>query len=374
MDNYVIELRRIVKRFGSTAAVDQVSLDVKAGEFITLLGPSGCGKTTLLRMIAGLETPDEGAVLLNGADVTGLPAYKRDVSTVFQQYALFPHLDVKANVAFGLKRRRVARSEIEQRVSKAIDMVRLNGLDHRKPSELSGGQQQRVALARSLVLNPRSLLLDEPLAALDLKLRKQMQIELKALQRRLGISFIYVTHDQEEALTMSDRIAVMNAGKIEQIGTAEEIYERPLTEFTASFIGESNVLDGTLESSSGDTALVRINDTTARACLAESVRGVPVGSTIRLMIRPEKITLGSSNGINGTIEAQTYLGESTRLRIRLKGGQELSALGQNSGRSSRAAGIGDEVTISWEPECAVVLPPVAGGSGAERSISEAYSS
>src|SRR6266550_4396648 len=241
---YEVEVKDVTKRFGKMTAVDSVSLAVARGEFLTLLGPSGCGKTTLLRMVAGFESPDAGRVILNGSDVTELSPHQRDVTTVFQNYALFPHLNVFDNVAFGLERRRAGRDEIKRRVADALEMVRLNGLDERMTRELSGGQQQRVALARSLVLEPKVLLLDEPLAALDLKLRKQMQLELKGLQRRLGISFIYVTHDQEEALTMSDTIVVMNAGRIEQIGRAEEIYERPVTEFVAGFIGVSNTIEG----------------------------------------------------------------------------------------------------------------------------------
>ncbi|HVG18336.1 MAG TPA: ATP-binding cassette domain-containing protein, partial [Blastocatellia bacterium] len=229
-DVYEVELRNVTRRFGEVAAVDAVSLGVARGEFLTLLGPSGCGKTTLLRMIAGFEVPDAGRVILGGRDVTDVPPYRRDVTTVFQQYALFPHMNVFDNVAFGLERRRVAAAEIKRRVGRSLEMVRLDGMERRRSTELSGGQQQRVALARALVLEPKVLLLDEPLAALDLKLRKQMQVELKSLQRRLGISFVYVTHDQEEALTMSDRVVVMNAGRVEQSGRAEEIYERPLTE------------------------------------------------------------------------------------------------------------------------------------------------
>ena len=223
-DAYEVELQNVTKRFGEVAAVEGVSLSILHGEFLTLLGPSGCGKTTLLRMIAGFELPDAGRVILGGRDVTDLPPYRRDVTTVFQHYALFPHMNVFDNVAFGLERGRVAANDVKRRVGEALDMVRLGGLEPRRPSELSGGQQQRVALARALVLEPRVLLLDEPLAALDLKLRKQMQRELKSLQRRVGISFIYVTHDQEEALTMSDRIVVMNAGRIVQVGRADEIY------------------------------------------------------------------------------------------------------------------------------------------------------
>src|ERR1051325_3038395 len=282
-DDYEVEIQNVTKRFDDVAAVESVSLSVRRGEFLTLLGPSGCGRTTLLRMIAGVATPDSGRVRLGGRDVTDLPPYRRDVTTVFQQYALFPHMNVFDNVAFGLQRRRVAKDEIRRRVHDALEMVRLSGLDERTPAELSGGQQQRVALARALVLEPRVLLLDEPLAALDLKLRKQMQLELKGLQRRLGISFIYVTHDQEEALTMSDRIVVMNAGQIEQVGRAEEIYERPLTEFVAGFIGVSNIIEGTVEEIRDGASIINLG----RVKVTAPSNEVTIGERVRVMVRPE---------------------------------------------------------------------------------------
>ena len=253
-----VELIDVTKRFADTPAVDSISMEVLQGEFLTLLGPSGCGKTTLLRLIGGFIHPDQGRVLLSGRDVTLLPPFRRNVTTVFQQYALFPHMNVFDNVAFGLKLRRVGRDELTRRVTDSLEMVRLVGLESRFPQELSGGQQQRVALARSIVLNPRVLLLDEPLAALDLKLRKKMQIELKGLQRKLGISFIFVTHDQEEALTMSDRIAVINTGHVEQIGSAQDIYERPVNQFVADFIGLSNILQGTVASTDHSHCWIRI--------------------------------------------------------------------------------------------------------------------
>jgi spermidine/putrescine transport system ATP-binding protein len=239
-----VRLERVTKAFGETVAVDDLSLDIQVGEFFSMLGPSGCGKTTTLRMIGGFEEPTRGTVYLGGRDVTELPPYRRDVNTVFQSYALFPHLDVFENVAFGLKRKKVERSEVKRRVLESLHLVDLPGFEHRKPTQLSGGQQQRVALARALVNEPKVLLLDEPLGALDLKLRKQMQLELKRIQTEVGITFIYVTHDQEEAMTMSDRLAVMRHGRVEQIGPPEAVYESPATEFVAGFLGASNLLYG----------------------------------------------------------------------------------------------------------------------------------
>ncbi len=352
---FEVELQSVTKRFGEVTAVDEVSLSVLKGEFLTLLGPSGCGKTTLLRMIAGFEAPDSGRVILAGRDVTDVSPNERNVTTVFQHYALFPHMTVSGNVAFGLERRRVARDEIKRRVGAALEMVRLAGLETRQPSELSGGQQQRVALARALVLEPRVLLLDEPLAALDLKLRKQMQLELKSLQRRLGISFVYVTHDQEEALTMSDRIVVMNAGRIEQTGRAQEIYERPLTEFVAGFIGVSNVIEGVIESVSDGYSSVRIGNATINVGSA----GLQKSARVRLLVRPEKISLSteaSHQGLVGEIESAVYLGESTQLRVSLGDGQALTVLEQNRlAFQSTEARIGQRVFLHWEPDSAVIL-------------------
>jgi spermidine/putrescine ABC transporter ATP-binding subunit len=354
-ESYEVELQNVSKRFGDMAAVESVTLGIQRGEFLTLLGPSGCGKTTLLRMIAGFETPDTGRVILGGRDVTDVPPFHRDVTTVFQQYALFPHMNVFNNVAFGLERKRVARGEITKRVKDALEMVRLSGLDERQPSELSGGQQQRVALARALVLEPRVLLLDEPLAALDLKLRKQMQLELKGLQRRLGISFVYVTHDQEEALTMSDRVVVMNAGRIEQIGRAEEIYERPLTEFVAGFIGVSNIIEGTVEEIRDNVSIIRLYNVKVAAQGNE----VSLGQRVRVMVRPEKIRLssvGSQESLTGKIEAVVYLGESTQWKVFLDGGQAITALEQNREPFHSAQNrIGQTVAVIWEPGSAVIL-------------------
>lgn len=352
---YEVQLISVTKRYGNVSAAHSVSLDIERGEFLTLLGPSGCGKTTILRMIAGFEIPDEGRVMLAGQDVTYIPPYRRDVTTVFQQYALFPHLDVFDNVAFGLRRRNLARNGIEQKVRDALEMVQLGALEKRRPSELSGGQQQRVALARALVLEPKVLLLDEPLAALDLKLRKQMQIELKSLQRRLGISFVFVTHDQEEALTMSDRIVVMNLGRIEQMGSAQDIYEHPRTEFVAQFIGDSNVIDCKVAEQRKGGVVIRLGGGEVHLpnCQAKP------GDSIRVMIRPEKIRLSfdDANGkIRGRIESFVYLGESTIWKISLEGGQEITALEQNhNSRFASESRVGQEAAIRWEAQSAVVL-------------------
>ncbi|HSB09107.1 MAG TPA: ABC transporter ATP-binding protein [Blastocatellia bacterium] len=352
---YEVEIEEVTKRFGEVTAVDSVSLSVLRGEFLTLLGPSGCGKTTLLRMIAGFEAPDAGRVILGGREVTELSPHQRNVTTVFQHYALFPHMSVYRNVAFGLERRRFEQAEIKRRVGAALELVRLAGLDERQPAELSGGQQQRVALARALVVEPRVLLLDEPLAALDLKLRKQMQLELKRLQRRLGISFIYVTHDQEEALTMSDRIVVMNAGRIEQIGRAEEIYERPLTEFVAGFIGVSNILEGAIESVADGTSVVRIGD----ANISVPTGDVGAGARVRVLVRPEKISISTAaapSTVRGKIESAVYLGESTQWRVSVGNGQIITVLEQNREPfQAIETRIGRAVFLSWEPQSAVIL-------------------
>jgi putative spermidine/putrescine transport system ATP-binding protein len=312
-----VRLEGIRKTFGDVVAVAGVDLDVKAGEFFSLLGPSGCGKTTCLRMIAGFEEPTAGRILLQGRDVSREPAYLRDVNTVFQDYALFPHMTVGANVEYGLKVKHIARAERRTRVHDALQMMRLERLDRRKPGELSGGQRQRVALARALVNQPRVLLLDEPLGALDLKLRQQMQIELKGIQERLRMTFIYVTHDQEEALTMSDRLAVMNQGRVEQVGSPAEVYERPSTSFVAGFVGASNVLSG---------------------AAAQAITGQDFAFTIR----PEKIRMGSIDERAGTdqftatghVREVVYVGAFTRYIVDLDVGGELVVLQQNLTMSS----------------------------------------
>jgi spermidine/putrescine transport system ATP-binding protein len=343
-----IRLEGVTKRFDDTVAVDALSLEVEHGRFFALLGPSGCGKTTTLRMIGGFEEPNEGRIFLGDRDVVGLPPYKRDVNTVFQSYALFPHLSISQNVAFGLERQRVSKSEIKGRVEDILRLVDLGGFGHRKTRQLSGGQQQRVALARALVCRPRVLLLDEPLGALDLKLRKQMQLFLKRIQNELGITFIHVTHDQEEAMTMADTIAVMNRGTIEQLGAPEELYERPQTAFVAGFLGISNLLSGTVES--GDA--VRLADgTVARAETDGRTGSVSVG------VRPEKITLGDGGGSNrltGTVAETAYIGVATQLVVDTPAGT-MQVFAQNIDSGSRVPAPGSPVTLSWSPESTFVV-------------------
>ena len=283
----MIELVGVTKKYGETTAVKGIDLQVKEGEFLTFLGPSGCGKTTTLRMIAGFEDPTDGILLIDGKPCESLPPEQRDVNTVFQNYALFPHLSIWENIAFGLKLKKLPKEEIDSKVNRMIKMIKLEEHMNKKPSQLSGGQKQRVAIARSLVNEPKVLLLDEPLGALDLKLRKEMQIELKHLQRELGITFVYVTHDQEEALTISDRIVIMHGGVIEQIGTAEEIYDRPLTKFSADFIGESNLVSGTIISSNQDESIVDVDGT--MVTILESERQYKEGTKVSVCIRPENM-------------------------------------------------------------------------------------
>ena len=320
----MIELRNIRKQFGSFVAVDNISLSIRAGEFLTLLGPSGCGKTTLLRMIAGFESPDRGEVFLSGQDVTALPPYRREVNQVFQSYALFPHLSVRKNIAFGLRMRRLPRDVIAKKVAAAIDLVSLPGMEDRLPDQLSGGQRQRVALARALVCEPRVLLLDEPLAALDAKLRRSMQLELKRLQTRVGITFIFVTHDQEEAITMSDRIAVMNQGRIEQLDAPTEMYHRPATKFVATFLGQTNLLTGTIVS----PGIVRLTDGTQLHCDASTATG-----EVLLSIRPERVRLspvGDENVIAMKLVERVFKGAFEQYLLRNDAGLELVAVGSVS--------------------------------------------
>jgi spermidine/putrescine transport system ATP-binding protein len=343
-----IRLIDLQKRFGDVRAVDGISLDVMPGEFFSLLGPSGCGKTTTLRMIGGFELPTAGRILLRDRDITYDAPDKRPVNMVFQQYALFPHLDVGDNIAFGLKRRNVERGEIARRVGEALELVRLGGYQRRKPSQLSGGQQQRVALARALVNRPAVLLLDEPLGALDLKLRRQLQLELKRIQAEVGITFVYVTHDQEEALTMSDRIAIMHAGRVEQLGTPEELYERPATRFVADFIGTTNLLTGTVE---GD-GLVRLDGgDLARVATHQ----LATGTAIEISLRPEAITVVEADtpgAIAARIDQAAYLGTSVSYQVRTAGGLLLSVLAPKTGARLP---VDSDVAVSWPPTEALVL-------------------
>jgi spermidine/putrescine transport system ATP-binding protein len=343
-----VRLAGVSKRFDDVVAVDGVSLEVPRGSFFALLGPSGCGKTTTLRMIGGFEEPTEGTIYLADRDVTGLPPYKRDVNTVFQTYALFPHLSIFDNVAFGLRRRGVKGGDLRGRVARMLELVQLGGFERRKPHQLSGGQQQRVALARALVNSPRVLLLDEPLGALDLKLRKQMQLELKRIQHDMGVTFVHVTHDQEEAMTMADTIAVMNDGHIEQLGTPTDLYEHPRTAFVARFLGVSNMLEGTAE---GDGA-VRLSDgTLVRAPAATGRRGL-----VSVGIRPEKIRLGASedNTLAGEIAAQSYIGVSTQYIVKTNAGS-ITVYVQNADPGAGAYQLGDQVALSWPAEATFVV-------------------
>jgi ABC-type Fe3+/spermidine/putrescine transport system ATPase subunit len=338
-ENLELALQGVTKRFADVLAVRGIDLAVERGEFVSLLGPSGCGKTTTLRLIAGFEQPDEGAIKIGGKDVQGLPAYRRDVNTVFQSYALFPHLSVLENVAYGLRHRGMARAAREERARRMLGIVRLEGVEKRRPAQLSGGQQQRVALARALVMNPKVLLLDEPLGALDLAVRKQLQIELKTIQAEIGVTFVYVTHDQEEALALSDRVAVMNQGRIEQIGTPREIYDRPATEFVASFIGETNFL--------------RMSAAT-------------------VAVRPERMRLlAAQPDHGGSVAAQVVttmvVGPALQVVVRTDDGQELIVRQQRTDgeREAHIPEEGERVVVGWADDAALEL------AGTDKEVSNA---
>jgi spermidine/putrescine transport system ATP-binding protein len=327
-----VVLEKLTKRFGSFTAVDGIDMNIPAGEFFSLLGPSGCGKTTTLRMIAGFELPDEGAVLLDGNDMSRTPPAKRPVNTVFQSYALFPHMRIRDNVAFGLRRQGAPRAEVTRRVDETLELVQLTEFAGRKPAQLSGGQQQRVALARALVLQPSVLLLDEPLGALDAKLRRQLQVELKQLQETVGITFVYVTHDQEEALTMSDRLAVMNKGHVEQVGRPRDVYEEPLTAYVADFLGVSNLMPATVAGPSGAGSRVQLGDFEMESTAGDTdVRG-----SATVTIRPERVLLESAGGTGGNrIPAQVvrtvYLGATLQVHVELATGEQVTVLATHQG-------------------------------------------
>jgi len=358
-----VRLVDVVKKFGETAAVDHINLEVRDGEFFSLLGPSGCGKTTTLRMIGGFEQPTSGLIELQGQDVTWLPPYRRNVNTVFQNYALFPHLTIFENVAFGLRRKGVKTAELKSRVTDMLSLVELPGFEARKPTQISGGQAQRVALARALINRPAVLLLDEPLGALDLKLRKQMQLELKRIQQEVGITFIYVTHDQEEAMTMSDRIAVMNKGHYEQLGDPESLYERPETRFVASFLGVSNLLPATRTGTADDYATVSLTDATQVRVPAAAVDGA---DRVEIGVRPEKIRMhpldgevpAGHNRLDGTVRDASYVGVSTSYVVEARGGTRLTVYEQNVERATRSElwAPGEEVRLSWSPDHTFAVP------------------
>jgi spermidine/putrescine transport system ATP-binding protein len=361
-----IELVSVEKEFTAgghdVRAVEHVDLRIAEGEFFSLLGPSGCGKTTTLRMIAGFEEPTSGQILLHGRDMVGVPPFRRDVNMVFQQYALFPHMDVFENVAFGLRRKKVAKGEIARRVAEALALVELEGREKRRPRQLSGGQQQRVALARALVNRPRALLLDEPLGALDLKLRQAMQLELKRIQREVGITFVYVTHDQEEALTMSDRLVVMNAGRIEQLGSPRELYEHPATRFVANFIGTSNILTGRLERKGDAWALAGLGPD--QRVLVTDAGQAPQGQEVELAVRPEKMVLRGEHdppppdrcALRVTVTEVVYLGTSTQYRTVTDAGTAVAVYRQNASATPGAEVLTGQVGwLEWPPEHTYVL-------------------
>ncbi len=352
-----VQLQELTKRFEDVTAVDGINATVNGGEFFSMLGPSGCGKTTTLRMIAGFERPTSGEILLDGTDVAQVPPHERNVHTVFQNYALFPHLDVYGNIAFGLRRHKVSKDDERRRVDEAIELVQLGGLAARRPRQLSGGQQQRVALARALVLRPAVLLLDEPLGALDAKIRKSLRVELKALQEQVGITFVFVTHDQEEALSMSDRVAVMSNGRIEQIGTPAEVYEDPSTVFVADFLGVSNLMDGQATASSGDDCMVKVGEFTMRAgCGDVKARG-----PVKIVARPERVLLlehGSSqeNCLPGMVERIVYVGSSVQVIVRLATGASVQSSIANMGGTGTYQ-QGTPVSVHVPPEALRVLDP-----------------
>jgi spermidine/putrescine transport system ATP-binding protein len=356
-----VKIEHIVKRFGegdrAVYALADVSLDIHDNEFFTLLGPSGCGKTTLLRCIAGFEQPTDGRTLLFGDEIDELPPNKRPVNTVFQHYALFPHMTVAENVGFGLRMLKRSKSDIELVVQRILKLVHMDNLADRHSSQLSGGQQQRVALARALATQPKVLLLDEPLSALDLKLRQQMRVELKQLQEETGITFIFVTHDQEEALTMSDRIAVMSDGKVQQVGTPTDVYERPINHFVADFIGETNFFDVTVESVNDGKAIC-VAPGRARV-VVEAIKGCKVGDSVTLSVRPERIRF-ADNGVDGgslsgVIERQIYLGTDTHYQVRLSDGTSVLMRVQNAHGDASSVAVGDTVTLGFDPGAVVML-------------------
>ncbi len=360
-----VEFVHVTKAFSDVKAVDDLNLRINDGEFFSLLGPSGCGKTTSLRMLGGFEEPTMGTILLGGQDVTNLPPYRRDVNTVFQSYALFPHLNVFENVAFGLRRSKVEKSEIRRRVGEMLELVDLPHLEKRQSAQLSGGQQQRVALARALVNQPKILLLDEPMSALDAKLRRQMQIELKRIQGQVGITFLYVTHDQEEAMTMSNRIAVMWRGRIEGMGTPKEVYDSPATEFVASFLGASNLLAGSIDSSDASRTVVAIAGGARMVVPSERVPDLGGAREVKVGVRPEKIEIAAGavevpanhNSLTGRVRVSSFTGVGNQYIVETTVGVDVTVYAQNIGQQS-APRSGEEVTLTWPVEHTFVVKPM----------------
>jgi putrescine transport system ATP-binding protein len=356
-----LRIAGVTKRFGGVAAVDDVSLDIARGEFFALLGPSGCGKTTLLRLLAGLEVPDAGRIVIDGADMTEVPPYARPVNMMFQSYALFPHMSVAQNVAFGLRQERMKRPAIADRVAAMLDLVQMAEFAGRRPHQLSGGQRQRVALARALAKQPKLLLLDEPLAALDRKLREQTQFELMRIQERVGVTFVVVTHDQAEAMTMASRVAVMDAGRLRQVGPPRAVYEAPASRFVADFIGAVNLLTAQVVDIKEDGGLL-LDSPDAGTLLTEAAPGIAIGATATVALRPEKIAIGREappagvNQVPGTVSEVAYLGGFSLYRIELATGTVLRATLPNAARlATPVFSRGQEVWLSWSPSCAMVL-------------------
>ncbi len=370
----IVTIEHVTKIFQDAPAVDDLNLEIYEGEFFSLLGPSGCGKTTTLRMLGGFEEPTSGRIFLGGKEVTYLAPYRRDVNTVFQSYALFPHLSIFENVAFGLKRKRMDKAEIRRRVSTMLELVDLPHMEGRRTSQLSGGQQQRVALARALVNEPTLLLLDEPMSALDAKLRHQMQIELKRIQTQVGITFLYVTHDQEEAMTMSDRLVVMRLGRIEGIGSPREVYDRPTTEFVATFLGASNLLAGDVTALEGSVATVTLTSGTTLRVGAERLPEKRVGLSVKVGVRPEKITIGAGDGgtmsgqnsLRGRVRVSTFTGVGNQYIVETSWGTDLTVYAQNIGQAA-APRSGDEVVLTWPVEHTFAVHPMAHGSVEEEA-------
>jgi putative spermidine/putrescine transport system ATP-binding protein len=355
----LLQLDNVSKVFDTTTAVDRISFTLGEGEFLSLLGPSGSGKTTTLQMIAGLTQPNSGEILLAGRPIGPLPPYKRDIGMVFQNYALFPHLSVARNIAFPLEMRRMRRADIGRRVEAVLKLVDLPGFEARYPQQLSGGQQQRVALARAIVFEPKLLLMDEPLGALDKKLREQMQLEIKHLHKRLGVSIIYVTHDQDEALVMSDRLGVFNQGRLEQIGTVEELYEQPMTRFVAEFVGETNIIRGQVHQGTNGCCTLQTAEGSLRGCARQALR---IGSAALISVRPERLRLETPNatqsdrdGIQGHVGEVIYMGRLRKYVLETRGGQKLIVARQVAGVEAKSFTVGDAVIATFAPEDAVVL-------------------